>query len=53
MEKLIVLVKDHGAIYDASRFENRKRDYIASVWLKIAQEMGVDKCSASVFCCLL
>ena len=49
VEKLIILVKDHEAIFDASRCEHRNRDYIASVWLKIAQEMGVGKWSVSVF----
>jgi hypothetical protein len=53
VEKLILSVKEHGAIYDASHYEHRKGDYIASVWLKIAQEMGASKCRASVFCCLL
>jgi hypothetical protein len=42
-EKLISLVKDHEAIFDASRCEHRNRDYIASVWQKIAQEMGKGK----------
>jgi hypothetical protein len=49
VEKLILLVKDHGEIFDASRFEHRNRDYIASFWQKIAQEMGVGKTSASMF----
>jgi hypothetical protein len=49
VEKLILLVKDHEAIFDASRCEHRNRDYIASVWLKIAKEMGVGKWSPSVF----
>ena len=49
VEKLILLVKDHEAIFDVSRCEHRNRDYIASVWLKIAQEMGVGKWSVSVF----
>jgi len=40
-EKLILLVKDYEAILDALRCERRYRDYIASVWQKIAQEMGV------------
>src|SRR5215470_2704557 len=43
VEKLILLVKGHQAIYDASHSEHRNRDYIASVWVKIAQEMGVGK----------
>jgi hypothetical protein len=42
-EKLILLVKDHEAIFDASRCEHRNRDYIASVWQKIAQEMSEGK----------
>jgi len=49
VEKLIFLVNDHETIFDASRFEHRNRDYIASVWQKIAQEMGVGKWSASMF----
>jgi len=49
VEKLILLVKDHEAIFDASRFEHRNRDYINSVWLKIAHEMDVGKWSAWVF----
>jgi hypothetical protein len=48
VEKLILLVKDE-AIVDASRCEHRNRDYIASVWQKNAQEMGVGKRSASIF----
>jgi hypothetical protein len=43
VEKLIYLVKDHEAIFDASRCEHRNRHYIASVWQKIAQEMGEGK----------
>jgi rRNA pseudouridine-1189 N-methylase Emg1 (Nep1/Mra1 family) len=43
VEKFILLVKDHEAIFDASRCEHRNRDYIASVWEKIAQEMGEGK----------
>ena len=31
VEKLILLVKDHEAIFDASRCEHRNWDYIASV----------------------
>jgi hypothetical protein len=53
VEELILLVKDHEAIFDASRFEHRNQDYIASVWQKIAQEMGVGKTSASLFYFLL
>ena len=49
VEKLILLVKDHEAIFNTSRCEHRNQDYIASVWLKIAQEMGVGKWSASMF----
>ena len=52
-EKLILLVKDHEEIFDASRCEHRNRDYVASVWQKIAQEMGVGKTSASMFYFLL
>jgi ribulose kinase len=53
VEKLILLMKDHEAIYDTSRCEHRNRDCIASVWMKIAQEMGTGKWSASVFHFLL
>jgi len=53
VENLILLVKDHEAIFDASRCELRNRDYIANVWQKIAQEMGVGKWSASMFYLLL
>ena len=53
VEKLILLVKDHEAIFDASRCEHRNRAYIASVWQKIAQEMGVGKWSVSMFYFLL
>ena len=53
VEKLILLVKDHEDIFDASRCEHRNRDYVASVWQKIAQEMGVGKTRASMFYCLL
>ena len=49
VEKFILLVKDHEEIFDASRCEHRNRDYIASVWQKIAQEMGIGKMSASMF----
>jgi len=42
-------VKDHKAIFDALCCEHRNRNYIASVWLKIAKEMGIGKWSASVF----
>jgi hypothetical protein len=40
IEKLILLVKNNVAIYSASHYEHRNRDYIVSVWMKIAQEMG-------------
>jgi hypothetical protein len=53
VEKLNLLVKDHEAIFDASRCEHRNRAYVASVWQKIAQEMGVGKTSASMFYFLL
>jgi hypothetical protein len=53
VEKLILLVKDHEAICDASRGEHRNRDKVASVWQKIAQEMRVGKTSASMFYFLL
>jgi hypothetical protein len=43
VEKLILLVKAHQAIYDPSRSEHRNRDHIASVWVKIAEEMGGGK----------
>jgi hypothetical protein len=39
-EKLILLVKNNVAIYSASHYEHRNRDYLASVWMKIAQELG-------------
>jgi len=53
IEKLILLVKDHEAIFNASRCDHRNRDYISSIWQKIAQEMGVGKTSASMFYFLL
>jgi hypothetical protein len=53
VEELILVVKDHEAIYDASRGEYRNCDQLVSMWKKIAQEMGVGKWSASVFCYLL
>ena len=54
VEKLILLVKGHEEIFDTSRCEHRNRDYAASVWQKIAQEMmGVGKTSASMFYFLL
>jgi len=37
--QLIPLVKGHQAIYDACRCEHRNRDYIASVWVQVAQDM--------------
>jgi hypothetical protein len=43
VEKFVLLVKDHQAIYDACHSEHRNRDHIASVWVKIAPEMGVGK----------
>jgi Alcohol dehydrogenase transcription factor Myb/SANT-like. len=46
----ILLVKDHKAIYNASSCEHQNRDHLASIWMKIAQEMGVGKWSALVFC---
>ena len=49
VEKLILLVQDHEAIFDASLCEHRNRDYVASVWQKIAKEMGVGKTSARCF----
>jgi hypothetical protein len=52
IEELILVVKDHDAIYDASHCEYRNCGQLASVWKKIAQEMGVGKWSASVFCYL-
>ena len=51
--KLILLVKKHEEIFDASLCERRNRDYVASVWQKIAQKMGVGKTSASMFRFLL
>ena len=53
VEKLILLAKDHEEIFDASRCEHRNRDYVASVWQKIAQEMGIGKRSPSMFYILL
>jgi ribulose kinase len=49
IEKLILLVKDHEAIFDASRCDHRNRDYISSVWQKIAQQMGEGNTSALMF----
>jgi hypothetical protein len=48
-EKLILLVKDHQAIYDASDSDHRNRDYIVSLWAKIAQEMDVATWRALLF----
>jgi len=31
VERLILLVKDHEEIFDASRCEHRNRDYVASI----------------------
>jgi hypothetical protein len=53
VEKLILLVKDHQAVYDACDSDQRNRDYIASLWAKIAQEMDVGKWRALVFFCFL
>jgi hypothetical protein len=50
VEKLILLVKEeHQAIYDASDSDHRNRDYIASLWAKIAQEMDVGTWRALLF----
>jgi hypothetical protein len=43
VEKFILLVKGHQAIYDACHSEHRNRDHIASVWVKIAQEMDAGR----------
>jgi len=53
VEKSILLVKDHNAIYSGSCCEHQNRDYIASIWLRIAQETGRGKWNAPVFCCLV
>ena len=53
IEKFILLVKDHEAIFDTSRCDHRNRDYISSVWQKITQEMGEGKMSDSMFYFLL
>jgi hypothetical protein len=53
VEKLILSVKDHQAIYDASDSDHRNRDYIASLWAKIAQEMDEGTWRALLFFCLL
>jgi hypothetical protein len=53
VEKLILLLKDHEAIFVSSRCEHRNRDYVASVWQKIAQEMGAGKTRASMYYFLL
>jgi hypothetical protein len=39
-EKLIFLGINHQAIYDASSFDCVNKDYITSIWVKIAQESG-------------
>jgi hypothetical protein len=49
VEKLILLVKDHEAIHDASDSYHRNRDYIASLWAKIAHEMDVGMWRALLF----
>jgi hypothetical protein len=51
LEKLILLSKDRQALRCLS-FDHWNRDYIASVWVKIAQEMGVCRLSTLVLCCL-
>jgi hypothetical protein len=51
--KLILLVKDHVSFYDALHCEHPNRDQLASICMKIAQEMGVGKWSTLVFCFLL
>jgi hypothetical protein len=49
VEKLILSVKDYQAIYDASVSDHRNRDYVASLWAKIAQEMDVGMWRALLF----
>jgi hypothetical protein len=49
VDKLILLVKNHEAIFDALCCEHRNRDYIASIWQKIAKEVGIGKWSVLVF----
>jgi len=39
--RLIFVVKDHEAIFNAWCCEHRNRDYVASVWQKILHEVGV------------
>ena len=53
VENLILSVKKREEIVDAPRCEHRTLDYLASGWLKIAQEMGVGQWSAWCFvaCC--
>jgi len=43
LEKLVLLLKDNQAN------DQRNRNYIASVWAKITQEMGTSTLSALVF----
>jgi hypothetical protein len=40
VEKLILSFQDQQAINDACHSEHRNRYYIASVWVKVAHEMG-------------
>jgi hypothetical protein len=49
VEKLILLVKEHQAIYDASDSDHGNRNYIASLWAKMVQEMDLGKWTALVF----
>jgi hypothetical protein len=53
VEKLILLDKDHQAMYGASDSDHRNRDYVARLWAKIAQEMDVGtwKALLSFFTC--
>jgi hypothetical protein len=53
VEKLILLVKDHESFYDALHCEHQNCDQLASICMKIAQEMAVGKWSTLVFCFLL
>jgi hypothetical protein len=43
VENFILLVKGHQATYDGCHSEHRNRNCIASVWVKIAREMGAGK----------
>jgi hypothetical protein len=36
VEKLILLVKDHGSFYSALHCEHWNRDLLGSIWMKIA-----------------